>query len=128
MRFRHRAGTARRFLQEGATVALNGRRENKLVETIAGFDAAKSLVHPGDVSDAAYMKRLVGDVVAKLGRLDVFVNNAGFATFGPFEKITTQEWRKLLAVDQSGLPTPSCRHTSAHKAHFCDVANTAGTR
>ena len=40
------AGTARRFLQEGASVVLNGRREEKLHETIAGFDEAKSLIHP----------------------------------------------------------------------------------
>lgn len=32
-------GTARRFLQEGAFVVLNGRREHKLHETISGFDA-----------------------------------------------------------------------------------------
>ena len=44
-------GTARRFLQEGAFVVLNGRREDKLQETIAGFGPAKSLVHAGDVSD-----------------------------------------------------------------------------
>lgn len=36
------AGTARRFLREGAFVTLNGRREPKLQETIAGFDAANS--------------------------------------------------------------------------------------
>jgi meso-butanediol dehydrogenase/(S,S)-butanediol dehydrogenase/diacetyl reductase len=45
------AGTVRRFLREGAFVVVNGRREHKLHETIAGVDAAKSLVHPGDVSD-----------------------------------------------------------------------------
>jgi meso-butanediol dehydrogenase/(S,S)-butanediol dehydrogenase/diacetyl reductase len=61
------AGTARRFLQEGAFVTLNGRREHKLQETIAGFDPAKSLVHPGDVSDEEYVKRLVEDTVAKFG-------------------------------------------------------------
>ena len=53
------AGTARRFLREGACVVVNGRREHKLHETIAGSDSAKSLVHPGDVSDEAYVKRLV---------------------------------------------------------------------
>jgi meso-butanediol dehydrogenase/(S,S)-butanediol dehydrogenase/diacetyl reductase len=37
------AGTARRFLQEGASVTLNGRREHKLQESIAGFDAARAL-------------------------------------------------------------------------------------
>jgi meso-butanediol dehydrogenase / (S,S)-butanediol dehydrogenase / diacetyl reductase len=57
------AGTARRFLQEGAFVVLNGRREHKLRETISGFNAIKSLVHPGDVSDEEYVKRLVEDSV-----------------------------------------------------------------
>lgn len=47
------AGTTRRFLKEGAFVVLNGRREHKLQETLAGLDATKSLVHPGDVSDEA---------------------------------------------------------------------------
>ena len=53
------AGTARRFLREGAFVTLNGRREKKLHGTITGFDSAKSLIHPGDVSDEGYVKRLV---------------------------------------------------------------------
>jgi meso-butanediol dehydrogenase/(S,S)-butanediol dehydrogenase/diacetyl reductase len=47
------AATARRFLREGAFVVVNGRRKPKLYETIAGLDEAKSLVHPGDVSDEA---------------------------------------------------------------------------
>jgi meso-butanediol dehydrogenase/(S,S)-butanediol dehydrogenase/diacetyl reductase len=93
------AGTVRRFLREGAIVTLNGRREHKLRETIAGFDAAKSLVHPGDVSDEEYVKRLVEDTVSQFGKLDVLVNNAGMAIFGPFAKTTTQDWRKLMATD-----------------------------
>ena len=97
------AGTARRFLQEGAFVALNGRREHKLHETIAGFDAAKSLVHPGDVSDEAYVKRLVADTVARFGKLDVLVNNAGFALFGPFAQTTTEDWRQIMGTDLDGV-------------------------
>jgi len=93
------AATARRFLQEGAYVVVNGRREHKLHETIAGFDAAKSLVHPGDVSDEAYVKRLVEDAVNKFGKLDVLVNNAGMAIFGPFAQTTTQDWRKVMGTD-----------------------------
>jgi meso-butanediol dehydrogenase/(S,S)-butanediol dehydrogenase/diacetyl reductase len=54
------AGTARRVLQEGALVVLNGRREHKLQETIAGFDTARPLVHPGDVSDEKYVKAPCG--------------------------------------------------------------------
>ena len=93
------AATARRFLREGAFVVVNGRREPKLQETIAGFDGAKSLVHPGDVSDEAYVKRLVEDTVNKFGKLDVLVNNAGMAIFGPFAQTTTQDWRKVMGTD-----------------------------
>ena len=93
------AGTARRFLREGASVVLNGRREHKLHETVEGCDPAKILVHPGDVSDEAYVKRLVEDTVAKFGKLDVLVNNAGMATFGSFEQTTTEVWRKTMGTD-----------------------------
>jgi meso-butanediol dehydrogenase / (S,S)-butanediol dehydrogenase / diacetyl reductase len=93
------AATARRFLQEGAYVVVNGRREHKLHETIAGLYAAKSLVHPGDVSDEAYVKRLLEDTVNKFGKLDVLINNAGMAIFGPFAQTTTQDWRKVMGTD-----------------------------
>ena len=107
------AGTARRFLQEGAFVTLNGRRENKLRETIAGFDAAKSLVHPGDVSDEAYVKSLVEETIGKFGKLDVLVNNAGMAIFGPFAKTTTEDWRKLMATDLDSVYF-ACREALPH--------------
>ena len=45
------------------------------------------------------MKRLVEDTISKFGKLDVLVNNAAFAIFGPFAKTTTQDWRKLMATD-----------------------------
>ena len=93
------AGTARRFLKDGACVTLNGRRENKLQETVLGFDPARSLVHPGDVSEEEYVKRLVEDTIAKFGKLDVLVNNAAFAIFGPFAQTTTQDWRTIMATD-----------------------------
>ncbi len=83
---------------------LNGRRKHKLEETIAGFEVAKSLVHSGDISDEKYVERLVADAVAKFGKLDVLVNNAAFGIFGPFEKTTTADWRKVMAAFRERLP------------------------
>lgn len=93
------AGTARRFLQEGALVVLNGRRAYKLHETAAGQDPARVLIHAGDVSDEAYVQRLVDDTVAHFGKLDVLVNNAGMAIFGPFEQTTTAGWRTVMGTN-----------------------------
>jgi meso-butanediol dehydrogenase/(S,S)-butanediol dehydrogenase/diacetyl reductase len=123
------AGTARRFLQEGAVVVLNGRREAKLRETIVGFDAAKSLVHPGDVSEEEYVKRLVEDTVAKFGKLDVFVNNAAIAIFGPFAQTTTQDWRKLMATDLDSVYF-ACREALPHllktKGTIINISSASG--
>src|SRR6202142_3250328 len=123
------AGTARRFLREGAFVVLNGRREEKLHETIAGFDAAQSLVHPGDVSDEAYVKRLVEDTITKFGKLDVLVNNAAIAIFGPFAQTTTEDWRKLMATDLDSVFF-ACREALPHllktKGTIINVSSASG--
>ena len=123
------AGTARRFLNEGAFVTLNGRREHKLRETIAGLDLAKSLVHSGDVSDEKYVKRLVEDTITKFGKLDVFVNNAGMAIFGPFEKTTTQDWRKVLATDLDSVyfgAREALPHLLRTKGSLINVSSVSG--
>jgi meso-butanediol dehydrogenase/(S,S)-butanediol dehydrogenase/diacetyl reductase len=123
------AGTARRFLQEGAFVVLNGRREHKLLETIAGVDPATSLIHAGDVSDEQYVKRLVQDTVARFGRLDVLVNNAATAVFGPFEQTTTQDWRKIMATDIDSVyfaSRESLPHLLKSKGSIINVSSASG--
>jgi meso-butanediol dehydrogenase/(S,S)-butanediol dehydrogenase/diacetyl reductase len=107
------AATARRFLTEGAFVTLNGRREHKLTETIAGVDPGKTLMHPGDVSDEEYVRRLVEDTIARFGKIDVLVNNAATAIFGPFEKTTTQDWRKVIVTDLDSVYF-GCREALPH--------------
>jgi meso-butanediol dehydrogenase/(S,S)-butanediol dehydrogenase/diacetyl reductase len=58
------------------------------------------------------MKRLVEDTISKFGKLDVLVNNAAFAIFGPFAQTTTQDWRKLMATDlDRGAETRGARYT-----------------
>jgi meso-butanediol dehydrogenase/(S,S)-butanediol dehydrogenase/diacetyl reductase len=107
------AATARRFLKEGACVTLSGRREHKLRETVAGFDASRSLVHPGDVTDEKYIIGLVENTVARFGKVDVLVNNAGMAIFGGFEKTTTEDWRKVMATDLDSVYF-ACREALPH--------------
>ena len=97
------AATARRFLAEGASVVLNGRRKEKLAETAHDIDPERVLLHDGDIADETYVNRLVEDTVAKFGRLDVLVNNAGVAAFGPILNSSTEQWRKVMSIDVDGV-------------------------
>jgi meso-butanediol dehydrogenase / (S,S)-butanediol dehydrogenase / diacetyl reductase len=97
------AATAKRFLAEGASVVLNGRRKEKLAETAHGIDSKRVLLHDGDISDEAYVTKLIADTAAKFGRIDVLVNNAGVAAFGPILKSTTEQWRNVMSIDVDGV-------------------------
>src|ERR1700712_3512851 len=73
---------ARAFLDNGARVAVVGRRPEKLAETLAGHDDTLALA--ADIADPVAARKVVADVVAHFGRLDVFVNNAAQYVNGPF--------------------------------------------
>ena len=53
----------------------------------------------GDLTDRNVPEQLVADTVAKLGRIDVLVNNAGVATAKPFLDLTTADFDLIFAVD-----------------------------
>ncbi len=97
------AATAKRFLTEDARVALNGRNRSKLEKTVAGLDATRVLLHDGDISDPNYAQALMNATVARFGRIDVLVNNAGVFAGGPLLKTSVEDWRKIMQVNLDGV-------------------------
>jgi meso-butanediol dehydrogenase/(S,S)-butanediol dehydrogenase/diacetyl reductase len=85
-------GVARAFLDNGATVAVVGRRTERLEETLAGYDGSRTLAVTADVSDPAEAAGVVDTVVERFGRLDVFVNNAATYSAQPFAELGAEEW------------------------------------
>ena len=88
-------GIARAFLDNGARVAVVGRRREKLEETLAGYDADRVLALTADVADADEAAGVVDAVVERFGALDVLVNNAAKYLSRPFAEMTSQEWDEL---------------------------------
>jgi 3-oxoacyl-[acyl-carrier protein] reductase len=79
--------TAEVFAAEGAHVALTDLAGSAIEEIAAGL-RAKGLSATAwvlDVSDAAAIRAVVADVAARLGGLDVLVNNAGISAFCPID-------------------------------------------
>lgn len=99
------------FAREGARVAVSGRREDRLRDTVAALEAlgARGLAVPCDVTDESQVQRAVERVVEELGRLDVAVANAGFSLTGETERLRPEDWRRQFETNVIGLAT-TARH------------------
>jgi hypothetical protein len=85
------------LMHAGFTVALAGRRKEKLEETQSLGPAGKALVVPSDMTDAGSIAALFAKVVETHGRLDLLFNNAGMGTPAmPFEDLTLKQWQAVV--------------------------------
>ncbi len=93
-----------RFAEEGAAVAVSGRREDRLQEVVKELEerGAKGLAVRCDVTDEASVAEAVQKVVRTFGGLDVAVANAGFSVAGRIEKLSAADWRRQLDVNVIG--------------------------
>lgn len=86
--------------RRGMTVALNGRREDVLRETLALMGPPRGhAVLPGDLTDPAVRVALANYIAYWWGRLDVLVNNAGFVSAGPHACTSDCELERLAATN-----------------------------
>jgi NAD(P)-dependent dehydrogenase (short-subunit alcohol dehydrogenase family) len=61
------------------------------------------LAVPGDIADPAVAKRIVSEGVAKFGRIDTLVNNAGVFIAKPFTQYTAEDYASAIAVNVGGF-------------------------
>lgn len=107
--------TARRLARGGARVVISARRQERLDTLARELDpsGANVLAVAGDVTSDADRRRLVEATLAKFGRVDGLVNNAGYGTRGPLEIVPVEAIRRnfetnvfsLIALTQLVLPT-----------------------
>ncbi|HEX7081074.1 MAG TPA: pteridine reductase [Gammaproteobacteria bacterium] len=101
------AAIARTLHGAGANVAIHYFRTSAGAEALAAeLDAARpgsAVTVGGDLRDLGALERVVADVVARAGRLDVLVNNASSFYPTPLGSITETEWHDLI---DSNLKAP----------------------
>ena len=89
---------ARALHKQGASVAISGRQKDKL-EKLAAELGSRVHVLPCDLADKAQVANLVDQVIAKLGRLDIQVNNAGLTKDNLFMVMKDEQWDDVIAVN-----------------------------
>lgn len=87
--------------RRGATVALSGRRRERLDEVAAEIAAAggRALAVPCDVTSEASVDAAVERIVGEYGRLDLVIANAGYAASGSVEETPLEIWRKQFETN-----------------------------
>ena len=82
----------------GHRVFATARRPEAIADLGRGIETL-----PLDVTDSAAIHRAVGEAIARAGRIDVLVNNAGFGQMGTVEDIAIARWRAEFDVNVFGL-------------------------
>lgn len=97
---------ARNLGGEGATVVVNYATDrsgaDRTVEEIVNA-GGKAWPVQGDFSNPEEITRTFAEVETKHGKLDVLVNNAGVASFGPLERLTPEDFHRLFNLNVLGL-------------------------
>lgn len=92
---------ARVLAEEGYGVAL-GSRDQEGIERLAASLPGSSFAHPLDVGDAGSVATFRDAVLARFGRLDVLVNNAGIGIFKRLEEFSPEDFASLFRVNVQG--------------------------
>ncbi len=103
------SATARRCLEEGASVVLSDAHERRLAETAGhlvdevgagGAERVEAIIC--DVRDEAQVAALYNGAVARFGRFDVAVHNAGLGGTVPLVEMTDEQWSTVLDITLTG--------------------------
>ncbi len=87
---------ARQLAAQGAQVLVSDMDGDAAKAVAADLDG--SAVHVGNLTASGECDRLVGTAIDSFGKLDIVVNNAGYAWDGPIHKITDEQFDAMLAI------------------------------
>ncbi|MFC6644018.1 SDR family NAD(P)-dependent oxidoreductase [Granulicella cerasi] len=97
---------ASRFAQKPVRLVLASRKRDELEEAQNKLLAAHPHLQPADfylvdvdLSERAGCERLVDETIARFGRIDVLVNNAGIIEVGPVEALTLESFEQAMSVN-----------------------------
>ena len=98
-----------RLGKEGAKVVVNGRKENRLSNTLAFLqnEGIEATVCVADVSNPQDCQKLAGHAIREFGSIDILVNNVGVGSRGYFENTNPDVFRHLVDTNILGSVYPT---------------------
>jgi NAD(P)-dependent dehydrogenase (short-subunit alcohol dehydrogenase family) len=128
--------TARRLVRGGARLVISARRAGRLEALARELDpsGARVLAVAGDVTLETDRLRLVAAARGKFGRIDALVNNAGYGTRGPVERVPVELIRRnfetnlfsLIALTQLVIPVMREQPPGPARGRIVNIGSVAG--
>ena len=127
--------TAQRLSELGASVVVNSANSVEAGEKVAAALPGDSIYVKADISDKNQCRSLLDATVARFGRLDLLVNNAGWTTLVPhhdLDALTDEIFRKTFEVNVFGtwdltkMAMPLLREST--DGHVVTITSIAGVR
>lgn len=93
------------FVKQGANVVINGRRNEALAEAAKEIDPTGAHVHSvaGDIADPATAGRVIAEGLARFGRIDTLINNAGVFVAKPFTEYSEADFASVMSINVAGF-------------------------
>jgi 3-oxoacyl-[acyl-carrier protein] reductase len=97
--------TAIAFAKAGIDIAITGRTEDVMKETVTELEAfgVRAMYSAFDVSNYAEVQSSVKAMIERLGSVDILVNNAGIAAFGSLNEMEVSQWSQIIQTNVMGM-------------------------
>ena len=124
--------TAIAFAKLGIDVAITGRNEEKLQETVSELKAlgVNAFYEIFDVGNYNEVQVGIKNIISNLGTVDILVNNAGIAAIGSFNEMEVSVWEQIIQTNVLGMyyvTKEVLPHLIAkNEGDIINVASTAG--
>jgi len=96
---------AQRLLSEGAAVAICARSPEHVAQAVAEMASGGGNVlgETADVSKLEEVREFFRRVDARLGSVDILINNAGVGIYKPAIDLTPEEWHRMIDLNLTGV-------------------------
>ena len=124
--------TAIAFAKEGIDIAITGRNEAVLKETVSELEGfgIKAIYSIFDIGNYEDVKTGIDSIIKTLGTVDILVNNAGIAAFGTLNEMEVSQWSQIIQTNLMGMyyvTKEVLPHLiSQNKGDIINVSSTAG--
>lgn len=97
--------TAKSFVEKGVKVVLSdyNEKDGQAETDKLKNNGAEVIFVKADVSNEDQVKHLISETVKQFGQIDILFNNAGIGVLGETHKMTYDEYRKVIAINQDGV-------------------------